>query len=72
LSFSDIASLSKLLVPSLNALVIRRYHAIHMSIFMLGSNTGFKCCIQQHSLCFLLYSRQCTSHAEHITKAAVH
>jgi hypothetical protein len=49
------ASLSKLLIPSPNALVIRWSDTILMSKFTLNSNNGFMFCIPQHGLCFLWY-----------------
>jgi hypothetical protein len=38
--------------------------------FTLSLNTGFKFCVP-NGLCFLLYGRRCTGHAEHIRKDAI-
>jgi hypothetical protein len=71
MSFFHTASLHKLLEPSHNALVIRWSHAILTPKFTLNSNNGFKFCLPQHGLCFLMHGRHCTDGAEHVIKAAV-
>jgi hypothetical protein len=41
------------------------------SKFTLNSNSGFKFCVPQHGLCFLLHGRHCADRPELVIKAAV-
>jgi hypothetical protein len=63
------ASVPKLLVLSSSALASRWFHLT--SQFMLNSSNGFKFCMSQHGLCFLLYGVPCTDRAKHVIRAAV-
>ena len=61
-----ISSLSKLLVPPHNALLIRWPHMIFASKFTLNSKSGFRCCVPKHRLCFLLSGSPYNDHVEEL------
>jgi hypothetical protein len=61
-SLPNTICLFKLLVSSPDALV-RWSYTILMSNFTLNTDNGFKFCVPQHDLWFLLYGRHCTDRA---------
>lgn len=56
----------------LPTLVMRWFHTIIMYKFMLNLNNGFKFCVPEHGLCFLLGRRHYTDCTEHTIKVTVH
>jgi hypothetical protein len=69
---SAVASFSHSALTTSYPLIMRWSHTTLISEFIFHTNNGFKLCIPQHDLCFLLYDSECIDRAaQHTIKAAV-